>query len=184
MASELIVQTIQGPSSGSNANKVIIPSGHTLDASGGTLVPSEGQVVQVKRKRILGSTSHTSSTYTAIGYALSFSAKNSSSLLKISVDLNVSIGNVTSTDGGMKWSVFKDGVNLADNSQDSLAFYYMANNTHGNSHLNQSATFYLDAGDTSPHSYEVYTRVSHGTCQAKTDADWGTQFIEVTEIAQ
>ena len=47
MASELIVQTIQGPSSGANANKVLIPSGHTLDVSGGTLVPSAGQVLQV-----------------------------------------------------------------------------------------------------------------------------------------
>ena len=47
MAGTLEVQTIQGPSSGANANKVLIPSGHTLDASGGTLVPSAGAVVQV-----------------------------------------------------------------------------------------------------------------------------------------
>ena len=46
MASELIVQTIQGPSSGANANKVLIPSGHTLDVSGGTFKPSSGQIVQ------------------------------------------------------------------------------------------------------------------------------------------
>ena len=37
MASELIVQTIKGPTSGANANKVIIPSGQTLDASAGTV---------------------------------------------------------------------------------------------------------------------------------------------------
>ena len=48
MAGTLTVQNLQGPSSGANANKVIIPSGQTLDASGGTLVPSAGQVVQVK----------------------------------------------------------------------------------------------------------------------------------------
>ena len=51
MASELIVQTIQGPSSGANANKVLIPSGHTLDVSGGTLVPSAGQVVQIQTRK-------------------------------------------------------------------------------------------------------------------------------------
>lgn len=38
MASELIVQTIQGPSSGANANKVIIPSGHTFIGSAGQVV--------------------------------------------------------------------------------------------------------------------------------------------------
>ena len=63
MASELIVQTIQGPSSGANANKVLIPSGHTLDVSGGTLVPSAGQLVNVTRwtsPNFNGSTSSTS----------------------------------------------------------------------------------------------------------------------------
>ena len=37
MASELIVQTLKGPTTGANANKVIIPSGQTLDASAGTV---------------------------------------------------------------------------------------------------------------------------------------------------
>ena len=47
MAGTLTVQNLQGPSSGANANKIIVPSGQTLDASGGTLVPSAGAVVQV-----------------------------------------------------------------------------------------------------------------------------------------
>ena len=48
MASELYVETLKGLTSGANANKVIIPSGQTLDASAGTVVPSAGQVVAVK----------------------------------------------------------------------------------------------------------------------------------------
>jgi hypothetical protein len=44
--STLQVENLIGPTSGSNANKVIIPSGQTLDASAATLVPSAGQVVQ------------------------------------------------------------------------------------------------------------------------------------------
>lgn len=48
MASEITVQTIKGPTSGANANKVIIPSGQTLDASDGTLRPSAGAVVQTQ----------------------------------------------------------------------------------------------------------------------------------------
>ena len=47
MVGTLTVQNLQGPASGANANKVIIPSGHTLDASAG-FVPSAGQIVQVK----------------------------------------------------------------------------------------------------------------------------------------
>ena len=44
--STLVVENLQGLSSGSNANKVLIPSGQTLDASAGTLTPGVGQVVQ------------------------------------------------------------------------------------------------------------------------------------------
>ena len=45
MASEIEVQTLKGPSGGANANKVLIPSGHTLDASEG-FIPPAGHVVQ------------------------------------------------------------------------------------------------------------------------------------------
>ena len=34
MASELTVQTLKGPTSGANANKIIVPAGHTLAAAG------------------------------------------------------------------------------------------------------------------------------------------------------
>ena len=37
MASELIVQTLKGPTSGANAGKVIVPSGHTLDITQATV---------------------------------------------------------------------------------------------------------------------------------------------------
>ena len=46
--STLHVENLKGLSSGSNANKIIVPSGQTLDASAGTLTPSAGAVVQVK----------------------------------------------------------------------------------------------------------------------------------------
>jgi hypothetical protein len=45
MASEITVQTIKGPTSGANANKVIIPSGQTLDTSSGAIIhPADGVV--------------------------------------------------------------------------------------------------------------------------------------------
>ena len=48
MASELIVQTIQGPSSGAFPNRIVIPAGQTLDVSGGSILPSADQIVQIK----------------------------------------------------------------------------------------------------------------------------------------
>ena len=48
MASVLQVEELRGPSSGANANKVIIPSGQTLDISGGALERpyKTGEIVQ------------------------------------------------------------------------------------------------------------------------------------------
>ena len=61
MASELIVQNLKGPASGSNANKIIVPSGHTLDASSG-FVPAAGQVVKTSTWNPVISTSTASAT--------------------------------------------------------------------------------------------------------------------------
>jgi hypothetical protein len=46
MASVLQVEELRGPTSGANANKVIIPAGQTLDASAG-FTPPAGSVIQV-----------------------------------------------------------------------------------------------------------------------------------------
>ena len=48
MASEIIVQNLKGPASGSNANKIIVPSGHTLDASAASFMPAPDQILQIK----------------------------------------------------------------------------------------------------------------------------------------
>ena len=46
MAGTLVVQTLQGPTSGANANKVIIPSGQTLDLAGSTSGVNEIKVAE------------------------------------------------------------------------------------------------------------------------------------------
>lgn len=76
MASELIVQTLKGPTSGANANKVLIPSGQTLDVSGGALVPSAGQVVQYEWYANTVSFDSTASVYTAV-QSVNFTPKKS-----------------------------------------------------------------------------------------------------------
>ena len=47
MASELQVTTIRGVPTGTNANKIVVGSGQTLDVSAGTFEPSSGQILQV-----------------------------------------------------------------------------------------------------------------------------------------
>lgn len=57
MAGTLTVQNLQGPSSGANANKIIVPSGQTLTAP--------GHIIQVKRVK-LGELGTSSTTFTDI----------------------------------------------------------------------------------------------------------------------
>ena len=42
MASELTVQTIKGPTSGANANTVLVPSGHNLHVPGHVIQGKSG----------------------------------------------------------------------------------------------------------------------------------------------
>ena len=89
MASEIEVQTLKGPSGGANANKVLIPSGHTLDASAGTLVPSAGQIVQHQYVKRLADISTSSNTWLNINN-ITFTPLYANSLLELS--LNFSLG--------------------------------------------------------------------------------------------
>lgn len=76
MAGTLTVQNLQGPSSGANANKIIVPSGQTLDASAGTLVPSAGQVVQYNWYPNTVSFDSTAGSYTSV-QSVNFTPKKS-----------------------------------------------------------------------------------------------------------
>lgn len=80
----LTVQTLQAPTSGANANKVLIPSGQTLDASAGTLTPSAGHVIQYQQRNF-DLDSFTTSTASYIDYTnvyVDITPKFSNSLIK------------------------------------------------------------------------------------------------------
>ena len=77
--STLHVENLKGLTSGGNANKIIVPSGQTIDASAGTLIPSEGSVVQVKH------TTHSNFDSTSASYvdvvSLTVTPKHTGSLI-------------------------------------------------------------------------------------------------------
>jgi hypothetical protein len=81
--STLLVENLKGPTTGSNANKVIVPSGQTLDAGAGTFTPSAGQYVQ----NIIGSRFTTNTAANTTSYvdiiSLSITPKHNDSLVKV-----------------------------------------------------------------------------------------------------
>ena len=82
--STLIVENLKGPTSGGNANKVIVPSGQTLDISAGTLVPGANQVVQHLITKPTSKTQFTSTSYAdASGFSITITPKYTSSKILI-----------------------------------------------------------------------------------------------------
>jgi len=165
MASELIVQTLKGPTSGANANKVIVPSGHTLTAAGHVL-----QVVTTGQYSTTWSSSSTS--YSATGHKLSITPSSSSSKILILIHTNW-----LDQGGGIRWYVARNGTNISDVND---------NNIHGdydsNGQYHAGVIMHTDSPNTtSSVEYEIY---------AKCDASTGTSYIYRTtnvtlmEIAQ
>ena len=117
--STLQVENLIGPTSGSNANKVIIPSGQTLDASNGFVAPA-GSVVQTVVWEIPATSRSTSgnwsvsttptiaNTYEVAEYA--FTKKHSDSHVVCIASGHVDMSNA----GGGRPSIvalFEDGSN-------------------------------------------------------------------------
>ena len=94
MASELTVQTLRGPTSGANADTVLIPSGQTLDASAATFMPSADQIVQFKTVKPSAETTFSSSGYTdATGFTLSITPKYANSRIVIRIWAKTVVNN-------------------------------------------------------------------------------------------
>ena len=80
MASEIIVQTIKAPTSGANANKVIIPSGVTLDATAGDLVAS-GMTLQTVSNDFFNNNAGTSTSFFDTDVNISITTQKANSII-------------------------------------------------------------------------------------------------------
>lgn len=84
--STLHVENLKGLSSGGNANKIIVPSGQTLDASAGVLTPSSGQIIQRQFVMWTTATDNSTETYADINSGtIDFTPKLSTSTLHVTV---------------------------------------------------------------------------------------------------
>jgi len=86
--STLQVENLIGPTSGSNANKVIIPSGQTLDASNGFVAPA-GHVIQTIYGELTTRPSTTSSSHVSTGLVKPITTKMANSKILVAYDFSV-----------------------------------------------------------------------------------------------
>ena len=173
MAGTLTVQTLQGPSSGVNANKIIIPSGQTLDASGGGMtLPTGvgGKILQVQSTTTDDQTAYTTNNWTTMtGLTVDITPSSTSS--KIYLQIMIYIGN-TNDDN---YNQFR-GQRTVGGTTTTLAtgkavgnatLVSWANNgpyTHAQYEVHASGWNYLDSpATTSAITYSVSARAMHST---------------------
>jgi len=165
MASELIVQTLKGPTSGANANKVIIPSGQTLEINEGVALPSGttlpagvgGKLLQVVNTR---STTEDLASTTAVypvasGFKLSITPSSVSSKILVIFDLDTWIDQNSNANKIGKYGIRLNSQSNTLVSEKRISIRYYAGATNAD-YGSQTTMTYLDSpNSTSPQEYEA-----------------------------
>jgi hypothetical protein len=177
MASEIIVQTIKGPTSGANANKIIVPSGQTLDASGGLTTPA-GHVIQVVEEYVTNSVTYSSTSYstTNLSVSLTPTSATSSVILISSVNMDYHTGTNATL------AFFKNGVSLSEGSGQYDGHSYFNRISEGRIIL-QQPVYAVDSatGTTSAITYSLRLKTYTGAVDLRNDLGVGR--IIAMEIA-
>jgi hypothetical protein len=152
MSSELFVQTIKGPTSGANANKVIIPSGQTLDASaGGMTLPAGvgGKMLQIQHSQYTATTSSSSDAYVDIPN-LSVTITPASTSSKIFIAAHFTVGGSGSLSTILR-ILRNNGAFLftdSPSSTDALTYKAQYHSQNANtSSINRNTNFANDANE-------------------------------------
>lgn len=175
MAGTLTVQNLQGPSSGANANKIIVPSGQTLYAP--------GHVISVNRIHLdTEQTTATTSFIDVSNGSVTVTPKSSSSTFLVSASCHA----YTNSAGVGAWSsliirLMRDTVDLGG-SFTSDPYFDALINPSGNEAMHQPLISRSDSPNTtSAITYKVQVFTKNG--RAMTANRYARGFLEVIEVA-
>jgi len=179
--STLQVENLIGQTSGSNANKIIIPSGQTLDASNG-FIPPAGSVVQTKTFESTTQLISTSQSYQDI-LTLNFTPLYNNSVLLVSgVVLGVAYQNTTYYNGS-KWEsvVTPSGGSGTVHKILEYMWHVPAGEYYGGS---VPFNFKYTVSSTVSHIVKIQAFSRNGHSNALRSRNGETSFMTVMEIAQ
>ena len=119
--STLHVENLKGLSSGGNANKIIVPSGQTIDTSAGTLVPSAGQIVQYQERIYdLASFSYSSESYTDVtNYYVDITPTKSTNKIRVQYSATVATNEIL---GYVRWRIVDSNASNLKKNQNTHAY--------------------------------------------------------------
>ena len=172
MSGTLIVQNLQGPASGANANKIIVPAGQTLYAT--------GHVIQVINATYSTQTSNITSTFADTGLTASITPLSASS--KILVTVNVSGVRKVTNNTWIEFRLLKNSTVLF-NMESSAG----RNGSSTDNAVGSVSTSYLDSpATTSATTYKVQFSSANNNTEAVINVSGNTgstSTITLMEIA-
>jgi hypothetical protein len=175
MSGTLVVQNLQGPASGANANKIIVPAGQVLDASAGFVAPA-GSVIQVVTDVQVGEQSTTSTSFTNTSLAVTITPTSATS--KMFLLYTGSAGN-----NGVQQSyltITRGATNLGNGVAGLMRIWFDNSTSY---HFSGMSMSFLDSpATTSATTYTVQFRTTSGI--AYVSSGNSTDLFTVMEIAQ
>jgi len=179
MTSTLQVQNLQGPTSGSNTNQVLLGSGQKIIATDQGSVVAPGMVVQVVNNTTQSYFNTTSGSFVDTPLSSSITPKSTSS--KILIEVHVQLFNGSGNQQAIA-TVFRGnastGTNLGQVNSGIGA-------THGGTYVKGtiSGSLFDTPNTTSPVTYQIAMRkTGNGTAYFNVNSDTST--ITLMEIAQ
>ena len=173
--STLHVENLKGLSSGGNANKIIVPSGQTLDASGGLTTPA-GHVIQVQNAGWNTTMLTTTTSFVTTGHSVTITPKFASS----KIFLNLAGGSWYIEAGTANTTIYRNSTHLG-HSTGGLA--YKQGNATARYHPH-SMSAYDSPNTTSAVTYTVYIKSENGTTTYYSYPSYGIMSLTAMEIAQ
>ena len=149
MVGTLTVQNLQGPTSGANANKVIIPSGQTLHAP--------GHVIQIVNNKGTGGSGTNATVWTGLSSVVTITPKFATS--KIIVQF---FATAYSANGSVKFTIGRDGVPIGDGLDDGISQMKLSGNSNPLYMPSSLSTYVSPIGSTASTEFRVFVQASTG----------------------
>jgi len=170
MAGTLTVQNLQGPSTGANANKVLIPSGQTLHAP--------GHVIQTVQANFSGNSIASSTTWVATVIEASITPTSSNNKIFISIYSGMDNND---TNRNLQATIYRN--NTLNLYQGASPYFGYAVNSAGRIIIPMLIQYTDSPATTSSVTYTLYHR-SGGSYTTEIPGTNQTQQITLMEIAQ
>ena len=182
--STLHVENLKGLSSGGNANKIIVPSGQTLDASAATITPSANQTVKTSVSRSQSALAATTSTsYVDVMTSTITPSFNNSILLISGVVSGVSYEDSSNGYRGSTWRylITPSGGTAVEDVINYYQFHFPTGAYWGGM---IPFTFYYQVSSTASHEVKIQAYARSGSSNVLRNRNGEISSLIIQEIKQ